>query len=197
MADNMPGVLIADDDADFRAIASDYLNYHGFRVLVAGNGGQAVTLAEAHAIDIAILDVVMPELSGVDLIPRLKEFWPDVVIILLTAYATVSQAVETIQLGAFDYLEKPIPLPRLHELVKRAWQIKQVQGAPLNQLSLREREVLQRLAEGRSDPEIAQALCLSPYTVNTHVRNILTKLNVENRLQAALVWDRWNRQRGQ
>lgn len=196
MTDDLPNILIADDDADLCAIVSDYLGYHGCHVLVAGDGQQAVTLAEAHAIDIAILDVVMRELSGVDLIPKLKELWPEIAIILLTAYATVSQAVEAIQLGAFDYLEKPIGLPRLHALVTRAWQIRQAQGAPVDQLTQREREVLQLLAEGKSDTEIARTLCLSPYTASTHVRNILAKLDVENRMQAALMWDRLVRRKG-
>jgi len=183
-------ILIADDDPDARTILTDYLTHCGYEVWTASDGQEALALAQSQTVDIALLDVRMPKLSGVDLIPRLKDLWPEIAIILLTAHAIVSQAVEAIRLGAFDYLEKPIALSRLRELVKHAWQIRQPQIKPGQHLTQREREVLQLLTEGRTDAEIADTLHLSKYTASTHVRNILTKLDVENRVQAALVWDR-------
>jgi DNA-binding NarL/FixJ family response regulator len=189
-------VLVAEDDADLRAIVSDYLRYCGYTVWIAEDGQQALSLAASHAIDVAVLDVVMPEVSGIALIPHLRELWPEITIILLTAYATVSQAVEAMKLGALDYLEKPVTLPRLHEIIERAIQQKQARDKAWEMITHREREVLRLLAEGRSDAEIAEALGLSVYTANTHIRNLLTKLNVENRVQAALMWDRRMRGKG-
>lgn len=65
----------------------------------------------------------------------------------------------------------------------------------LGGLTCREREVLALLTEGKTDPEIAEALCISTYTASTHVRNLLGKLGVENRVQAAVLWDRYRRGR--
>jgi DNA-binding NarL/FixJ family response regulator len=193
MTDDSLTFLIADDDPDLLSIVSDYVQYCGHRVWTASDGRQALDLAAVHDIDAALLDVVMPELSGIDLIPRLQELQPGITIVLMTAYATVSQAVEAMKLGALDYLEKPVTLPRVHEMIERAVQQKRQQEQTWKMLSGREREVLRLLAEGKSDVDIAPALGLSKYTVSTHVRNILAKLKVENRVQAAVRWERWAR----
>lgn len=175
------------------AIVSDYVRYCGHTAWTASDGQQALSLARLHDFDAALLDVVMPELSGIDLIPRLQELHPGITIVLMTGYATVSEAVAAMQSGALDYLEKPFDLAQLSAVVERAVQQKRARGKAWEMLSRREREVLRLLAEGKSDAEIAQDLDLSKYTVHTHVRTILAKLNVENRVQAAVVWDRWVR----
>jgi DNA-binding NarL/FixJ family response regulator len=185
--------LIAEDDPDLLSIVSDYVRHCGHAVWTASDGQLALSLAALHDFDVAILDVVMPGLSGIDLIPHLRDLHPTITIFLMTAYATVSQAVAAMKLGALDYLEKPFDLKQLSTVVERAVQQQRAQGKALEMLSHREREVLQLLAEGKSDIEIAQALDLSKYTVSTHVHNVLTKLNVENRVQAAVRWDRWMR----
>ena len=181
-------ILIADDDADTRSILVDYLAHYGYEVWDASDGEQALALAQAQAVDIVLLDVVMPGLSGLELIPRLQALLPEVIIILLTAYGTIPQAVEAMRLGAVDYLEKPVELQQLRAVIERAWQEKQTQAEVMRSLTDREREVLQLLAEGKTDAEIAEALCLSTSTVNTHVHHILTKLNVKNRTEAVAVW---------
>jgi DNA-binding NarL/FixJ family response regulator len=133
----------------------------------------------------------MPGLSGIELIPRLQTLWPDSAIILLTAYATVPQAVEAIRLGAFDYLEKPVDFKQIQAVVECTWRTKQTQAKMLNSLTRREREVLGLLANGKTDAEIAEALCLSAHTVNSHLRKIFLKLEVHNRTQAAAMWNRY------
>ena len=110
------------------------------------------------------------------------------VIILLTAYATIPQAVEAIRLGAFDYLEKPLDLKQIRAVVERAGRKKQTCAKMLGGLTHREREVLQLLVKGKTDAEIAAALCLGASTVNTHVHHVLAKLNVKNRTQAVTLW---------
>lgn len=181
-------ILIADDDAHTRSILVDYLAHCGYEVWAAGNGEQALALAQAQAVDIVLLDVVMPGLSGMELILRLQALLPEVVIVLLTAYGTIPQAVEAMRPGAFDYLEKPVELQQLRAVIERAWQEKQTQAEVMRSLTDREREVMQLLAEGKTDGEIAEALCLSASTVNTHVHHILAKLNVKNRTEAVAVW---------
>ena len=193
MTDESLTFLIAEDDRDLLSIVSDYVQHCGHTIWTACDGQQAWSLAQLHDFDAALLDVVMPELSGVDLIPRLRELQPGITIFLMTAYGTIEQAVEAMKSGALDYLEKPVTLPRVREIIERAVQEKRQLEQAWEMLSGREREVLQVLAEGKSDVEIAQALNVSKYTVSTHVRNILTKLNVENRVQAAVAWDRWAR----
>ncbi len=183
-------ILIADDDADTRSILVDYLTHCGYEAWEASDGEQALALAQAQVVDIVLLDVVMPGLSGMELIPRLRALLPEVVIILLTAYGTIPQAIEAMRQGAFDYLEKPLQLKQIRAVVERAWRTKQTQATMLSGLTRREREVMQLLAEGKTDAEIAGALRISVYTASTHVRNILTKLNVENRMQAAMLWNR-------
>ncbi len=114
----------------------------------------------------------------------------------MTAYGTIEQAVVAMKAGVLDYLEKPVNLPRLREVIERIVQQKREQDQAWKMLTAREREILLLLAEGKSDVEVAQALNLSKYTASTHVRNILTKLNVENRVQAAVAWDRWAQGKG-
>ncbi len=113
MHDSVPHIMIADDDSDLRAILVDFLAHCGYEVWAAHDGQEALVVAQSHTLDIALIDVVMPELSGVELIPRLQTLWPQITIILLTAYGTISQAVEAIRLGAFDYLEKPVLIKQI------------------------------------------------------------------------------------
>jgi DNA-binding NarL/FixJ family response regulator len=191
MFDAIPQILIADDDDDLRSILVDFLTHCGYEARAAKDGAEALTLAQTQAIDIALLDVAMPELSGIELVPHLQALWPGCVVILLTAYGTVPQAVEAIRQGAFDYLEKPVELRQIQAVVERAWRTKQTQAKTLSGLTPREREVMQLLADGKTDAEIAEALCLSAHTVNSHLRKIFLKLEAHNRTQAAAMWNRY------
>jgi DNA-binding NarL/FixJ family response regulator len=192
--DGVPHILLADDDNELRFILVDYLTHCGCEVSAARDGAEALVLAQSQAVDIALLDVVMSGLSGVELIPRLQTLWPGCVIILLTAYGTVPQAVEAIRRGAFDYLEKPVELKRIQTVVERAWQMKRARVQMLETLTERECEVLRLLADGKTDTAIAEALCLSKHTVNSHLRRIFLKLEVKNRTQAAAIWHQYNRE---
>jgi len=193
MTDYAPRVLVADDDPDARHILSTYLTHHGYQVLAADNGDQAWEMAMSNGPDLALLDVVMPGLSGVELLERLKTLDPAPEVILLTAYATVAQAVEAIKLGAFDYLTKPLRPKQVWEVVEKAWAVRQARlkdRAMLRELTSRERQVLALLAEGKTDGEIAEILAVARCTANTHVHRVLTKLGVRSRLEAALWWKR-------
>jgi FixJ family two-component response regulator len=167
--------LIVDDDPDDIVLLTDDLAGCGYEVWTASNGEHALAQAQAQPVDIALLDVRLPGLTGLELIPRLQALLPEVTIILLTNYGTISQAVEAVRLGAFDYLEKPVDPQQLRLVVTRAWQTKHAHAEVLDSLTHREREVMQLLAEGKTDNGIAEALGISVYTASTHVRNILTK----------------------
>ncbi|MBN1874205.1 MAG: response regulator transcription factor [Anaerolineae bacterium] len=191
MSEHIPNILVADDDPDLRRIMIDYLMDCGYRVWSASDGEQVLALARENSIDFALLDVVMPKISGVELIVPLRLIHPGVIIILLTAYGTIPQAVEALRLGAFDYLEKPLQLERMQEIIERAWGARGGYVQMLKNLTPREQEIIELLTEGKTNGEISDILCISMYTVTTHVHNILTKLNVENRIQAALLWRRY------
>jgi len=147
----------------------------------------------------------MPGPSGVELAARLKDLQPQIEVILITAYGSLEQAVEAMRQGVFYYLAKPLRLKQVLAVVEEAWAKQQVRVQALAEetemlealrgLSCREREVLAWLAEGKIDLEIAGALCISTRTASTHVRNLLDKLKVKNRVQAAVLWDRYTRAR--
>jgi DNA-binding NarL/FixJ family response regulator len=184
MPNDVLRVLIADDDIDIRTILTDYLTHCGYEVWAASDGEQTLALAEAHSVDVALLDVVMPSMSGVELIPQLQSLQPGMVIILLTAYGTISQAVEAMRLGAFDYLEKPFQPKQIQAIVERAWKARQTQVQALRRLTRRERDVLLLLTQGLDNIAIADKLCVSVNTIHSHNKRIYSKLGVADRAGA-------------
>ena len=136
-------ILIVDDDLDDIFLLTEDLLQYGYEVWTANNGERALTQVQAQPVDIALLDVNLPWLNGIELIPRLQALLPEVTIILLTNYGTISQAVEAMRLGAFDYLQKPVQLQQLRAVIERAWKAKEPQIEALSRLTRREREVAQ------------------------------------------------------
>jgi NarL family two-component system response regulator LiaR len=210
MPELKPRILVADDDADTRQILHDSLTHWGAEVVVAADGDEALRLAARQPIDIAILDVKMPGPAGMELAACLQRIIPDACAIIFTAFGTIEQAVDAMKDGAVYYLCKPCPPGRVREVVEDAWRqqlarmrfqvgdrivdwkrgevIVEGHRQPLEDLSRRERQVLDCLAEGCSDQEIARKLEIKKTTAKTHVRNILAKLRVKRRGQAAMIW---------
>ncbi len=120
-------ILIVDDDLDDIFLLTEDLLQYGYEVWTANNGERALTQVQAQPVDIVSLDVNLPRLNGIELIPRLQALLPEVTIILLTNYGTISQAVEAMRLGAFDYLQKPVQLQQLRAVIERAWKAKEPQ----------------------------------------------------------------------
>ena len=114
-------VLIADDDPDVRRIFGDYLTFAGYSVQTAADGDQALVLAAQTPPDIALLDVMMPGPSGMTLATRLMEQFPDVIVIIITAYSSISLAIEVMQKGAYGYLVKPVRPTQLLDRLEEAW----------------------------------------------------------------------------
>ena len=198
MSEHKPCVLVADDSPEVRRMLCRYLPRWGCEVVAARDGCEALALAAAHPPNVALVDVVMPGPAGVELVRRLKERYPNVAAIIITGYGSMEAAAEAMHQGAFHYLPKPLDMRRLRALVQEAW-AKGAHGADhmadspglWEALSQREQEVLAALAEGKTDEEIVEALGVSTSTASTHVRNILGKLGVGNRVQAAVLWERW------
>ena len=95
-------VLVVDDEVNMRWVLKEALTEAGYDVAVAGNGHEALSQMTQQPADLIILDLKMKGMDGLGTLARLRERWPDVVVIILTAYGTVTTAVEAMQLGAAD-----------------------------------------------------------------------------------------------
>ena len=100
-------VLIIDDDESMRIACSQTLESGGFSVSLAGNGSQALDRVRQESFDVALLDLKMPGMPGMEVLKRLKQESPNTAVIIITGYAAIESAVEAIKLGAYDYLPKP------------------------------------------------------------------------------------------
>lgn len=113
-------LLVVDDDNEFRGTLVSRFERHGFKVQSAANGEEALGLAARRNFDVAIFDMMMPGMSGLDLLKRFKESYPDCEIVLLTGQGTIETAVEAMKQGAFDFLQKPFPLKDLETVAQKA-----------------------------------------------------------------------------
>jgi len=170
----------------------------------ASDGLEAIDQAEALHPDVILMDLVMPRLDGIEAIRRIKVKLPDVQILALTSFAADDKVFPAIKAGALGYLLKdsdPEDLitaiknvqrgqPFLHPSIARKVleELSHPTGNPPtpDPLTEREVEVLQLVGQGISNQEIAERLVISEATVRTHIGNILLKLHLANRVQAAL-----------
>ncbi|MCX7674752.1 MAG: sigma-54 dependent transcriptional regulator [Bdellovibrionaceae bacterium] len=118
----MMRILIADDDAGLRLALSSTVSqlFPEAELIEARHGGEAIKIANEREIDLALLDIDMPEKNGLEVLTRLKEKNPGTIVIMLTAYGTIALAVEATKRGAFHFLEKPVSQEALREVINRA-----------------------------------------------------------------------------
>lgn len=116
----MSKILVVDDDHELRTNLADLLDQAGFTVLTAESGMQAVSLANEQPVDVVLLDLIMPEMDGMETLQALKKGQPKLKVIMLTAFATVENAVNAVKKGASDYLSKPFVPEELITAVRRA-----------------------------------------------------------------------------
>jgi len=140
----MARILVVDDDADIRQTLAEILGYDGHVVEVARDGLEAQRLIEKVVFDIVFCDVRMPGKDGMELLDWAKKTRPDVEFIMLSGHATIDMAVEATKKGAFDFLEKPLDLPKLEILIRNATQKRQLveENRVLTQRVLKVREIL-------------------------------------------------------
>jgi len=112
-------VLIVDDELLIRDTLAEFLAQEGFEVVACDDGEKALALASERRFDIALCDVQLPGIDGIELLERLLKISPQTFILLVTAYATVENAIEAFQRGAQDYLMKPIVLDEVHSKIRR------------------------------------------------------------------------------
>jgi len=200
-------VLIADDHAVVREGLRGFLALQDDVEVVAeaADGEEAVAAAERLHPDVALVDLVMPRVDGIEAIKRIRAVAPATRVIVLTSFADEDRMLPAVRAGAVGYLLKDVA-PQdlvaavrtvhdgetlLHPAVVREL-VREVAGGHReptadNPLTAREREVLGLIARGRANKAIAFELGVAEKTVKTHVSNILGKLNVTDRTQAALL----------
>lgn len=115
-------LLLVDDDDDFREIAARRFAHSGYPVQQAESGEAALASAERRQFSVAIIDMRMPGMSGLQVLEKLRVSNPECEMIMLTGEGTIETAVQAMKLGAFDYLTKPFPLADLEELVQKAYE---------------------------------------------------------------------------
>lgn len=114
-----PTVLIVDDEQTTLDAMSEALKRVGYQVVVATSGFEALALAQSNKLDIVLVDLKLPDLSGMEVLRRIKGANPQIEVIMITGYGTIEGAVEAMQTGAADFLAKPIDLEVLREKVKK------------------------------------------------------------------------------
>jgi two-component system response regulator PilR (NtrC family) len=113
-------ILVVDDERSMRELLQIVLRREGHRVLLAEDGPSAIETLQRDVVDILISDIKMPGMSGVDVLREAKRIDPDIVGIMVTAYASTETAVEALRLGAYDYLAKPFDVEELKAKVRNA-----------------------------------------------------------------------------
>ena len=208
--DNKTRVLLVDDHTLFRQSLAYLLQQNGDIELVgqANDGIEAVDKARELVPDIILMDIRMPQRGGMEATRLIRQEMPGINILMLTVSDEEADLFEAIKAGAKGYLLKNIDTAKLLEAVRlvasggvvisspmaenllnefasMAERQAQHVKAPRTNLTDREREILSQLARGRSNREIGTALSISENTVRAHLRNILEKLHLHNRIQAA------------
>ena len=110
-------ILVADDDADICMSLSERLRWLGHEVVTAGDGQAALKAVEAHALDLAFLDVSMPRLNGIEALKLIRKRWPNLPVVVVTAYGTIRLAVEAMKEGAVDFITKPFEQGQIDQTV--------------------------------------------------------------------------------
>jgi len=200
-------VLLVDDHAIVRQGVRTFLATQPDISVVAeaGTGAEAVALAAQYVPDVILMDLIMPDMDGVEATRRVKQVSPRSQVVVMTSYHEDEHIFPALKAGALSYLLKDISSEELAAAIRKAAVgeailhprvaarvIKELQGPraekvnPFTELSEREMEVLKLIADGMANAEIAAKLVLSEKTVKGHVSNILSKLHLVDRTQAAV-----------
>lgn len=117
---NVSTVLVVDDEANIREVLSVVLGRAGHTVLCAASGAEALSSFRDNSVDVCLLDVRMPDMNGIEVLSKIKEIDPHVVVLIMTAHDTWETAVEAMRLGAFSYIRKPFDNEKLRAGIARA-----------------------------------------------------------------------------
>mgnify|MGYP002624659029 CR=1 FL=1 len=199
--DGIASILVVDDNPKF---LKDALPMYGYEVKTAEDGIEALKILsdKTNNFDLILLDVMMPNMNGWDTLKAIRknENTKYLPVIMITAVSEEQKVVSGLKLGADDYIIKPFILPnllaRIEAVLRRSkWQSEEAKNKTkkinsdvnINLLTPKEKEVLNLLAKGANNQEIANTLCVQDVTIKTHLNSIFKKLKVSNRTQAVLL----------
>jgi two-component system NarL family response regulator len=205
----MKRLLVVDDVPLFRAGLASALNGAGYDVIgEAGDGESAVAVAESEQPDIVLLDILMPGMSGIDVLGKIKAVSPSSTVLLLTGSESEEDLVSAIRGGARGYILKDMPFDelvgvidniesggaavspsmagKLFDVTRELLLHHELISSRKPTLTGRELEVLGLVADGKTSRQIGDLLYISENTVKNHVRNILDKLGLHSRNEAVL-----------
>lgn len=178
--------LVDDDDAVRKSLAAMLATWR-FEVSTFSSGTSFLAEVDLDRADCLLLDVRLPDMSGLDLLARLRAEGAETPVIMLTGHGDVAMAVKALQTGAQDFIEKPFDGD---ELARRIQQMalarrrlateRSARAAPFERLTRRETEVMRAVVAGCANKVIAQDLQLSPKTVELHRRNVMEKTGARN-----------------
>jgi DNA-binding NtrC family response regulator len=121
-----PTILVVDDEIQISDLLRDFLTQEGYQVLTAANGVEAISLGKENRLDLALLDLKMPGMDGIEVFQKLREVKKDIGVIILTGYGTLKTAKQAMRLGAYDYLTKPFDLGLVKSVIREALERKEV-----------------------------------------------------------------------
>lgn len=198
-------VLLVDDHEMVRIGVSSYLSAQTDIEVVgeAENGKKAVELALELKPDVILMDLVMEEMDGIEATRQIVEAWEDAKIIIVTSFLDDEKVYPALQAGATSYMLKTSKASEIARAVRETFQgqivlepevtdkmmtkMREKKATPLHEeLTAREMEILLLMAEGKNNQEMADQLFIALKTVKTHVSNILSKLQVQDRTQAVI-----------
>jgi two-component system NarL family response regulator len=191
-------VLVVDDHPPMRmGLVALIQSQPGMNVIAeAADGEEAIEVYEDVRPDVVLMDLRMPGMGGVEAILAIRKKYPDARVIVLSTYDLDEDIHRALQSGAKSYLLKDMPTEEIASTIRAvhagdAWLPRQVaarldERSEREQLTERERDVLEALIKGRSNKEIATSLCISEDTVKSHLKTLFTKLRVRDRTEAAV-----------
>lgn len=195
-------VVVDDHDLLRQGVVTCLSAFDDLEVVGDTNRGQeGVLLVEQHEPDVVLMDLIMPGLSGVEAIREIRQRWPNTKIMVLTSFVDASLVQAAIDAGATSYLLKSVDAENLADSIRMTAkggsalapeatrQLASLDSSArlAQQLTHREREIADLIAQGRSNSDIAHELSLSIFTVKNHVSQVLAKLQVRSRTEAASV----------
>jgi two-component system NarL family response regulator len=203
----MASVVIVDDAELFREALQAAFSQEGFEVKgVAADAMKAIDMAREHKPDLVMLDLLMPGMSGIEVVGAILKASRETKVVLLTSSESAKDMLAAVKAGALGYLTKDTPLPRLvaamHDVLNGGAALSPAMGGKLfaalrdllrhhgeavarsPELTGRELEILGHVAVGKTSKEIAAELYISENTVRNHVRNVLDKLGLKSRFEA-------------
>lgn len=194
----MPTLLIVEDNLPLAQCLQLELEAEGFKAVTAADASTALLkLQEVGSVDLLVVDWDLPDLSGLDLLRRLRKHKFQQPVLMLTGHDEVDRKVLALESGADDYMVKPFSFDELQARIQALLRRSSSSSSPdasetgdpalRSLLSEREWDVLQELGQGKSNAEIAEALFLSQETIKSHIKALLQKLKAKDRTHAVVI----------